>query len=129
MKTPEIIKDGLNHCSKDGCNGCPYVEDCKMADGFSELAKDAFTYIRMLETEMMLRCKTNYRYYILNQNAKNFLSGMWVRHECMWVRHEIYGGMRYVSEIDGMAYGWIEFPKPLSSDLIHTYGLISAPVE
>lgn len=123
MKTPEIIKDGLNHCSEDGCNGCPYVEDCNMADGFSELAKDALTYIRMMETELMLRCKTNYRYYIVNQKAKNSLSA------CLRVRHEMYGEKRYVSEIEGMAYGWIEVSEPLSSEQIHLYGLISAPVE
>lgn len=127
MKTPEIIKDGLNHCSEDGCKGCPYVEDCNMADGFSELAKDALTYIRMLETELMLRCKTNYRYYIVNQKAKKSLSDE--LSACMWLRHEMYGEKRYVSEIDGMAYGWIEFTEPLSSEQIHTYGLISAPVE
>ena len=43
LSTPyrEKVIDGLEHCAEDGCKGCPYEPDCKMADGFSELAKDA----------------------------------------------------------------------------------------
>lgn len=49
MKTPEEIKQGLEHCSEDGCKGCTYEEDCNMADGFSVLAYDALAYIRLME--------------------------------------------------------------------------------
>ena len=49
MKTPDEIKKGLRHCSEDGCKGCPYKEDCDMADGFSVLAYDALAYIQQLD--------------------------------------------------------------------------------
>ena len=49
MKTPDEIKQGLQHCSEDCCKGCNYEEDCNMADGFSVLACDAFAYIEHLE--------------------------------------------------------------------------------
>ena len=49
MKTPDEIKKGLECCSEDGCKGCPFEEDCMMADGFSVLAYDALEYIRQLE--------------------------------------------------------------------------------
>lgn len=49
MKSPDEIKKGLRHCSEDGCKGCPYKEDCDMADGFSVLAYDALAYIKQLE--------------------------------------------------------------------------------
>ena len=51
MKTPDEIKNGLNHCSEDGCKQCPYKYDCDMADGFSVLAGDAIAYIHQLERE------------------------------------------------------------------------------
>lgn len=51
MKTPEEIKKGLDHCGEDGCKDCPYVQDCTMTDGFSELAKDSLAYIQQLEAE------------------------------------------------------------------------------
>lgn len=52
MKTPDEIKNGLNHCSKDGCKQCPYNDDCNMADGFSVLAYDANAYIQQLENHI-----------------------------------------------------------------------------
>ena len=51
MKTPDEIKKGLDHCGEDGCKDCPYVQDCTMMDGFSELAKDSLAYIQQLEAE------------------------------------------------------------------------------
>ena len=51
MKTPDEIKNELNHCSEDGCKQCPYKYDCDMADGFSVLAGDAIAYIHQLERE------------------------------------------------------------------------------
>ena len=51
MKTPDEIKNGLNHCSEDGCKQCLYKYDCDMADGFSVLAGDAIAYIHQLERE------------------------------------------------------------------------------
>lgn len=48
-KTPDEIRQGLKHCSEDGCKGCCYEHDCNMADGFSVLAYDALAYIRQLE--------------------------------------------------------------------------------
>lgn len=51
MKSPDEIKKGLECCSEDGCKKCPYWEDCKMADGFSELAGDALALIQQLEAE------------------------------------------------------------------------------
>ena len=52
MKTPDEIKNGLNHCSEDGCKQCPYKDDCDMADGFSVLAGDANAYIQQLENKI-----------------------------------------------------------------------------
>lgn len=123
MKTPEDLKNGLNHCSEDGCKGCPYVEDCNMADGFSEIAKDSLTYIRMLETELRLRTGKNHRYYFTETKLDFDFMGRG------FLAHEVYGEKRYVREIDGMAYGWIEVSKPLSQEQMHMYGMISAPVE
>lgn len=51
MKTAEEIKKGLDHCGEDGCKDCPYVQDCTMTDGFSELARDSLAYIQQLEAE------------------------------------------------------------------------------
>lgn len=123
MKTPDVIKSGLHHCYEDGCKQCPYKDDCDMADGFSELAKDALTYIRMLETELRLRMGKSHRYYFTETKLDFDFMGR------EFPAHEVYGEKRYVSEIDGMAYGWIEVLEPLSSEQIHLYGLISAPVE
>lgn len=50
-RTPDEIKNGLNHCSEDGCKQCPYKYDCDMTDGFSVLAGDAIAYIHQLERE------------------------------------------------------------------------------
>lgn len=44
----KVIK-ALEHCSEDGCEGCPYEPDCLMADGFSELAKDALELLKEQE--------------------------------------------------------------------------------
>ena len=44
----KVIK-GLEHCSEDGCKDCPYETDCMMADGFSELAKDALELLKEQE--------------------------------------------------------------------------------
>ena len=52
MKTPDEIKNGLNHCSEDGHKQCPYNYDCNMADGFSVLAYDANAYIQQLENHI-----------------------------------------------------------------------------
>ena len=51
MKTPEEIKRGMEHCAEIGCKGCPYEEDCKMFDGFSTPAEDAYFYIQQLEQD------------------------------------------------------------------------------
>lgn len=48
----DTIKDGLRHCSEDGCRRCPYEADCNMADGFSVLAWDALALIRKLERQI-----------------------------------------------------------------------------
>lgn len=45
MNDKDKVISGLEHCSEDGCQGCPYEKDCKMADGFSDLAKDALELI------------------------------------------------------------------------------------
>lgn len=45
MNDKDKVISGLEHCSEDGCQGCPYETDCKMADGFSDLAKDALELI------------------------------------------------------------------------------------
>ena len=52
MKKPEEIKKGLECCAEDGCKGCPYEDDCRMADGFSEVANDALAYIQQLEAKV-----------------------------------------------------------------------------
>ena len=51
MKTPEEIKRGMEHCAEIGCKGCPYEEDCKMFDGFSIPAEDAYFYIQQMEQD------------------------------------------------------------------------------
>lgn len=50
-KTPEEIKRGMEHCAEIGCKDCPYEEDCKMFDGFSIPAEDAYFYIQQLEQD------------------------------------------------------------------------------
>jgi len=45
MNDKDKVISGLEHCSEDGCKGCPYEQDCKMCDGFSLLAKDALELI------------------------------------------------------------------------------------
>lgn len=51
MKTPEEIKRGMEHCAEIGCKDCPYEEDCKMFDGFTIPAEDAYLYIQQLEQD------------------------------------------------------------------------------
>lgn len=51
-KTPDKLKDGLQHCAEDGCKGCPYEADCFMFDGFSSIANDAYAYIAQLEKQI-----------------------------------------------------------------------------
>lgn len=53
MKSPDVIKKGLWHCSEDGCKKCPYEDDCNMADGFSVLAYDALTLIKQYESDLI----------------------------------------------------------------------------
>ena len=50
MPDREKVIKGLEHCSEDGCEGCPYEPDCLMADGFSELARDAMELLKEQET-------------------------------------------------------------------------------
>lgn len=55
MKTPNKIKNGLDHCAHapDGlCKGCPYNDDCYIADGFSVIAHDALECIHSLENHI-----------------------------------------------------------------------------
>ena len=54
MTDREKVINGLEHCSEDGCVGCPYYHDCTMADGFSELAKDV---LELLKEQEKMRCK------------------------------------------------------------------------
>lgn len=49
MPDMEKVIKGLEHCSEDGCDGCPYEPDCLMADGF-ELARDALELLKEQET-------------------------------------------------------------------------------
>lgn len=51
-KLPEKIKAGFHHCSEAGCKGCPYEDDCHLADGGSELARDGLAYVRQLENQL-----------------------------------------------------------------------------
>lgn len=53
MKSSDVIKKGLWHCSEDGCKKCPYEDDCNMADGFSVLAYDALTLIKQYESDLI----------------------------------------------------------------------------
>lgn len=52
MRTPEEIKQGLQHCAGDGCEGCSYETDCYGADGLTKLPGDALRYIMQLEAEL-----------------------------------------------------------------------------
>lgn len=45
MNDKDKVISGLEHCSEDGCQGCPYEKDCRACDGFSLLAKDALELI------------------------------------------------------------------------------------
>lgn len=42
---------------------------------------------------------------------------------------EHFDDRKYVSEIDRMAWGWVEYAEPLTPAEIREYDLISAPVE
>lgn len=53
MTDREKVLSGLEHCSEDGCKGCPYEPDCKMCDGFSLLAKDAQELLKGKESEWL----------------------------------------------------------------------------
>lgn len=44
----KVIK-GLEHCSEDGCNGCPYDQECELEDGFTALARDAVELLKEQE--------------------------------------------------------------------------------
>lgn len=51
MKTPDVIKKGLECCTTeefDCCNKCPYSQSCD-DHGVYDLDKDALTYINKLE--------------------------------------------------------------------------------
>ena len=57
MKTPEEIKRGLETCTMDGCDGCPYNVGDLLA--CFEVHADALAYIRELEArveELDKRC-------------------------------------------------------------------------
>jgi hypothetical protein len=54
MPDMEKVIKGLEHCSEDGCKGCPYEQDCKMCDGFSDLAKDALELLKEWENEIQI---------------------------------------------------------------------------
>lgn len=47
----KVIK-GLECCSKGGCVGCPYGNDCETNDNFVQLAKDA---LELLENAIIVR--------------------------------------------------------------------------
>ena len=51
MRTPEEIKQGLQHCAGDGCEECNYESVCYGADGMTRLPGDALYYIMQLEAE------------------------------------------------------------------------------
>lgn len=53
MADREKVLSGLEHCSEDGCKGCPYEQDCTMCDGFSVLAKDALELLKGKESEWL----------------------------------------------------------------------------
>ena len=50
MPDREKVIKALEHCSEDGCEGCPYEPDCLMADGF-ELARDALELLKEQEPD------------------------------------------------------------------------------
>ena len=50
MKTPDEIKKGLEHCiNADGCPGCPYYEECIVAQDCNPMHAHALAYIQQLE--------------------------------------------------------------------------------
>ena len=52
MKTPDEIKRALMHCEREKCKGCPYYEECMLADAHTDLHADALEYIQQLEARI-----------------------------------------------------------------------------
>lgn len=59
MPDREKVIKGLEHCSEDGCEGCPYEPDCMMADGF-ELARDALELLKEQEPKQVVMTTNSY---------------------------------------------------------------------
>lgn len=53
MKALEEIKKGLEHCiNADGCPGCPYYEECIVAQDCNPMHVHALAYIQQLEAQV-----------------------------------------------------------------------------
>lgn len=66
-----------------------------------------------------------YRYYCILRPP--MLNGLMICRRVMAV--ETFDERRYVSEIDRMAWGWLEYAQPLTPMEISEYDLIYAPRE
>ena len=54
MVDREKVLKGLECCAYwHGCKGCPYIEDCDRAEGFTALARDALALLKVQEPRVM----------------------------------------------------------------------------
>lgn len=131
---PEKIKLGLMCCGLDkvsSCN-CPYGENCDDFENMQKLKHDALDYIEELEVECGRRSRgkppeksvCNSKYYFVKGLPWSFDPG-----ERLIADMCLYDEPQYVAGIDRMAWGWVLMDRPLTVDVMHKYGMISAPVE
>ena len=66
-----------------------------------------------------------YRYYCIMRPP--MLGGLPTKR--IIINSQVFDERRYVSEIDRMAWGWVEYETPLTPMEISEYELISAPRE
>ncbi|MBO7309521.1 MAG: hypothetical protein J6V38_07825 [Kiritimatiellae bacterium] len=100
------------------CLGCKHYlgGGCCRMNLESECAAGGF---EMYETDM-------YQYYC---KARPPMPGTIPTDRALIVEVEAYDERRYVPEVDCMAWGWVVYDRPLTSDEIFDYELRSAPRE
>lgn len=103
------------------CKGCKHYlgGGCCRMNLESECAAGDFEMYETAPTDD----KGVYRYYC---KARPPMIGG-IPNRVTLVNAEAFDERRYVPEIDCMAWGWVEYDHPLSSDELFDYELISAP--
>lgn len=130
---PEKIRLGLMCCGLDRVNSCncPYGDNCDDCENMQKLKRDALAYIEELEVECGRRSRIKppeksvcRKYYFVKGFPLSFNPG-----EIRIADMDLYEDPQYVAEIDRMAWGWVLMDGQLTVDVMHRYGMISAPVE